>query len=165
MSEPQETPLDRERDRRQSEAALAIARGTGRALYALGFASLAEVGLPNGRRADLMGLSGKGELWIVEIKSSIEDFRADQKWPEYREFCDRLLFAVAPGFPIDILPADTGLILADRYGGEMVRAAPEHRLAGARRKAITLRFARLAALRLQSVWDADARIAPDNIPG
>lgn len=158
---PGEMPLDRERDRRQSEAALAIARGAGRLLYALRFAQLAEVALPNGRRADLMCVSDKGEVWIVEIKSSIEDYRADQKWPEYRDYCDRLLFAVAPGFPVEILPQDTGLILADRYGGELIRPAPEHKLAGGRRKAITLRFARLAALRLQAAGDPDAKIDPN----
>jgi hypothetical protein len=83
----------------------------------------------------------------------VEDFRVDNKWPEYRDFSDALFFAVAPSFPIDILPADTGLILADRYGGEIVRPAPQMRLAGARRKAMTLRFARAAALMLQTVAD------------
>lgn len=158
-----ETPLDRDADRRQSEAALAIARGARRALYALGLACAAELVLPNGRRADLICLSEKGDVWIVEIKSSIEDFRSDQKWPEYRDYCDRLLFAVAPGFPTEILPESAGLILADRYGGEMVRAGPEHRLAPARRKAITLRVARVAALRLQAAGDPDARFDPDTI--
>jgi hypothetical protein len=89
----------------------------------------------------------------VEVKSSIEDFRVDHKWPEYRDFSDALFFAVAPDFPVDILPADTGLILADRYGGEIVRAAPETRLAPARRKSMTLRFARAAALALQTLSD------------
>jgi hypothetical protein len=110
-----------------------------------------------------MVLTPAGDIWIVEIKSSIEDFRSDQKWPEYRDYCDRLLFAVAPGFPVEILPQGTGLVLADRYGGELVRAAPEHRLAAARRRALTLRMARIAALRLQSAADPDARIDPDAI--
>lgn len=122
-------------------------------MRALGFASINELPLPNGRRADVVGLSPSGDIWIVEVKSSIEDFRVDNKWPEYRDFSDALLFAVAPAFPVDILPTDTGLILADRYGGEIVRAAPEARLAAARRKAMTLRFARAAALTLQAVWD------------
>ena len=86
---------------------------------------------------------------------SLEDFRTDQKWPEYREYCDRLFFAVAPAFPREILPADTGLIVADRYGGDILRAAPEHRLAGARRKAMTLRLVHTAAHRLQAVVDPD----------
>lgn len=130
-----------------------VCRGVGRLMRALGFASLNELSLPNGRRADVVGLSASGDIWIVEVKSSIEDFRVDNKWPEYRDFSDSLFFAVAPGFPVDILPEDTGLILADRFGGEIIRPAPEARLAAARRKSMTLRFARAAALTLQSVAD------------
>jgi hypothetical protein len=130
-----------------------VCRGVGRLMRALGFASLNELPLPNGRRADVVGLSASGDIWIVEVKSSIEDLRADHKWPEYRDFSDALFFAVAPDFPVEILPADTGLILADRYGGEIVRPAPELRLAPARRKSMTLRFARAAALTLQTVSD------------
>jgi hypothetical protein len=130
-----------------------VCRGAGRLLRAHGYACLNELPLPNGRRADVIGLSRSGNIWIVEVKSGVEDFRVDIKWPEYRDFCDALFFAVAPDFPVDILPADTGLILADRYGGEIVRAAPEHRLAPARRKAMTLRIARAAALTLQSHLD------------
>jgi hypothetical protein len=130
-----------------------VCRGAGRLMRAHGLASLNELPLPNGRRADVVGLSPSGDIWIVEVKSGVEDFRVDQKWPEYRDFSDLLFFAVAPGFPVDILPPDTGLILADRYGGEIVRPAPEVRLAPARRKAMTLRFARAAALTLQSVVD------------
>jgi hypothetical protein len=125
-----------------------ILRGVQRVLKSYGFESMGEVVLANGRRADAMAIGPKGDLWIVEIKSSIADFRADSKWPEYRDYCDRLFFAVAPDFPIEILPAETGLILADRYGGEMAREAPEMRLAAARRKAVTLAFARAAAARL-----------------
>ena len=128
-----------------------------------GLAAVSEVALANGRRADVAGVADSGEIWIVEIKSSLEDFRADQKWPEYREFCDRLFFAVAPTFPREVLPEDTGLIVADRYGGEIVRPAPEHKLAGARRKAMTLRLARTAALRLQGVIDPDGGF--EELPG
>jgi hypothetical protein len=120
-------------------------------------APVSEVSLANGRRADIAAVAASGEIWIVEIKSSVEDFRTDQKWPEYREFCDRLFFAVAPGFPREILPADTGFVIADRYGGEIVRAAPEHRLAGARRKAMTLRLVHTAAFRLQAAMDPEGR--------
>ena len=120
-------------------------------------APVSEVSLANGRRADIAAVAESGEIWIVEIKSSIEDFRADQKWPEYRDYCDRLFFAVAPAFPNEILPADTGLIIADRYGGEIVRAAPEHKLAGARRKAMTLRLVHTAAFRLQAAIDPEGR--------
>jgi hypothetical protein len=140
-------------DGRQSEAALAIARGARRCLLAHGLATLTEFSLANGRRADLIALSPGGEIWIVEIKSSIADFRADQKWPDYRDFCDRLLFAVDSRFPSEVLPADCGLILADKYGGEIVRAAPEHKLSPARRKAVTQRVARIAALRLHALAD------------
>jgi hypothetical protein len=143
-------------DGRQSPAAFDICRGVARLLKAHGLAAVTEVGLANGRRADVVGLSAAGAIWIVEIKSCLEDFRSDQKWHEYREFCDRLLFAVGPSFPVEVLPPDAGLIVADRYGGEIVRAAPEHKLPTARRKALTLRLARLAALRLQSVIDPDA---------
>ena len=142
-------------DGRQSQRAAEIARGAQRLLALYGMRSLPELSLASGRRADLMALGEKGEVWIVEIKSSLEDFRADQKWPEYRDYCDRLYFAVAADFPREVLPADTGLIIADRYGGDMVREAPEHRLAGARRKAVTHRFARVAAGRLMSIADPE----------
>lgn len=144
-------------DGRQSASALEIQRGVVRLMATLGLAAVCEMTLASGRRADVMGLGDKGEIWIVEIKSSVEDFRSDQKWPEYRDWCDRLLFAVSPQFPVEMLPEDAGLILADRYGGELVRAAPEQRLPGARRKAVTLRFARQAAARLSSLEDAVAR--------
>ena len=95
-------------DGRQSAAAFDICRGVARVLRLHGMATVSEVSLANGRRADVARVDGKGEIWIVEIKSSIEDFRADRKWPEYRDFCDRLFFAVAPAFPREILPPDTG---------------------------------------------------------
>jgi len=145
-------------DGRQSPAALAIARGSGRLLMSLGLSSLAEMPLPNGRRADLVVLSAAGDIWIIEVKSCIEDFRSDQKWPEYRDFADRLYFAVAPEFPTDVLPPDTGLIVADRYGGDIRRDAPEHRLTAARRKAMLLRFARLGAMRQQALLDPELKI-------
>lgn len=142
-------------DGRQSEAALAIARGARRCLLAHGLATLTEFTLANGRRADLIALASSGEIWIVEIKSSVADFRADQKWPDYRDFCDRLLFAVDSRFPLDILPADCGLMLADKYGGEIFRTAPEHKLPPARRKAVLQRFARIASLRLHALADPE----------
>ena len=129
-------------------AAREILRGVQRVLKAHGLESLSEVVLANWRRADVMAISASGDIWIVEIKSSIADFRSDQKWPDYRDYCDRLFFAVSPDFPNEILPAETGLILADRYGGEIMRDAPEQRLTAARRKAVTLAFARVAAARL-----------------
>jgi hypothetical protein len=142
-------------DGRQSAAAFDICRGAWRLLRTHGMAAVCEVSLANGRRADLMAVSENGEIWIIEIKSSIEDFRADQKWPEYRDYCDRLFFAIAPAFPTEVLPADAGVIIADRYGGEILRAAPEHKLAGARRKAVMLRLVHTAAFRLQAAIDPD----------
>jgi hypothetical protein len=136
-----------------------VCRGVCRLLRDLGHACIAELPLPNGRRADVVGLSQSGDLWIVEVKSGVEDFRTDHKWPEYRDFSDALFFAVAPGFPLELIPADTGLILADRYGGEIVRQAPETRLAPGRRKAMTLRFAHCAALSLQAALDPALKIS------
>ncbi len=125
-------------------------------LKTLGFVCLLEFPLKNNRRADLIALGPSGEVWIAEIKSSVADFRADQKWPEYREYCDFFFFAVASDMPVEILPDETGLIFADKYGAEIMREAPEHRLVGARRKALMLRFARAAAHRLQGFTDPDA---------
>ena len=150
---PAETGSDVAEVLRRDAVTREVCRGVGRLLRALGHASLNELPLPNGRRADVVGLSAAGDIWIVEVKSSVEDLRVDHKWPEYRDFSDALFFAVAPAFPLDLIPADTGLILADRYGAEIVRPAPEHRLAPARRKSMTLRFARAAALTLQAVAD------------
>jgi hypothetical protein len=129
------------------ETTATVTRGAYRLLTALGYAPLAEVTLPNGRRADLMALGPKGEIFIVEVKSGIEDFRVDLKWPEYRPYCDAFAFAVSPEFPREILPDGPGLIVADNFGGAILRDAPVEPLAGARRKALTLAFARLAALR------------------
>ena len=145
-------------DGRHSARAAEIGRGVCRLLALHRFACVYELPLASGRRADVAAISDAGEIWIVEIKSSLEDFRVDQKWPEYREFCDRLLFAVAPGFPVEVLPDGTGLIIADRFGGEIARPAPEHRLPGARRKAVTLRLARAAAMRLCAIYDPDAAL-------
>ena len=125
-----------------------VRRGVQRLFAELRLSVLPELTLASGRRADLIALGPKAEIWIVEIKTSIEDFRVDRKWPEYRDFCDRLFFATHRQVPPDIFPADCGLILSDGYGAELRRDAPEHRLAPARRKALTLQFARSAADRL-----------------
>ncbi|MEO8668074.1 MAG: MmcB family DNA repair protein [Bauldia sp.] len=146
-------------DGRQSERAAAIQRGVGRLLRAQSFAMVCELPLSTGHRADVVGLGPDGEIWIVEIKSSLEDFRVDMKWPEYRHSCDRLFFATHGAVPLDIFPAEAGLILADAYGAEMIRHAPEHRLAGARRKVMLVRFAQAAALRLHGLMDPAAPAA------
>jgi hypothetical protein len=140
-------------DRRQSETALAIARGTARLLRSLGFSCISELSLPSGRRADLVALNERGEIWIVEIKSSIEDLRADQKWQDYRAHCDRLFFAFTQDLPCEIFPAETGLIVADAYGAHMHCEAPEHRLPAPTRKLMMLRFANTAAQRLNRLHD------------
>ena len=124
-----------------------VTRGAGRFLVSLGYAPLAEVTLPNGRRADLMALGPRGDVLIVEVKSGLEDFRTDRKWPEYLPYCDAFYFAVGPHFPQDVLPPEPGMIVADGFGGAVVREAPSTPLAPARRKALTLAFARLAAMR------------------
>jgi hypothetical protein len=147
---PSNSPLV---DGRQSETALAIARGTARYLHALGYCVVSELPLPSGRRADLVALGGDGEIIIVEIKSSVADFRADQKWMDYRRHCDRLFFATHAGVPCDIFPTEAGLIVADAFGASIVSEAPEQRIAAATRRSVTLRFAHAAALRLQAVAD------------
>jgi hypothetical protein len=131
----------------RAAAAAAIARGTARLLHALGFCAIGELPLASGRRADLVALGADGEIVIVEIKSSVADFRADRKWLEYRRHCDRLFFATALGVPPETFPADAGLIVADAFGAAIEREAPEHRLPPATRRSMTLRFARAAALR------------------
>lgn len=143
-------------DRRQSVNAMKVRRGACRLLRAHAFLPIAEVGLASGRRADLVALGPHGEIWIVEIKSSPEDLRADQKWPDYRLHCDRLFFATLPEVAHAPFPEDAGFILSDGHRAEIVRMAPEHRLAGATRKAMTLRFAALAARRLHDMEDPEA---------
>jgi hypothetical protein len=144
-----EPPLDG----RQSETALAVARGTTRLLHAHGFSVVNELPLPSGRRADLTALDAKGEIWIVEIKSSIADLRADQKWMDYRAHCDRLFFATTQQVPCEIFPPDTGLIVADAFGASFVCEAPQHRLPAPTRKTMMLLFGRAAASRLQALAD------------
>jgi len=142
-------------DGRQSDRAMLVRRGLQILLNDMRFAVLPELALANGRRADLVGLSEKGEIWIIEIKSSIEDFRVDRKWPDYRAYCDRLFFATHPEVPLDIFPDDCGLLLSDGYGAHLLREAPEHKLPPATRKAVTLDFSRSAAQRLMMAeWAA-----------
>ena len=135
-------------DGRQSDRAMLVRRGVQRLFADLKLSMVPELALASGRRADLVALGPSGEIWIVETKSSIEDFRTDSKWPDYRQHCDRLFFATHAGVPADIFPQDCGLIIADEWSGHLLREAPEHRLAAATRKAMMLRFARAAADRL-----------------
>jgi len=133
------------------EITAAVTRGAARLLVDLGYAPLSEVTLPNGRRADLMALSPKGHIAIIEVKSGLEDYRVDRKWHEYMPYCDSFAFAVAPEFPREILPEEPGLIVCDAFGGAVLREAPSVPLAGARRKALTIAFGRLAAMRAAGV--------------
>lgn len=140
----------------ESLSAILLARGVCRELQQLGYASLLEVALADGRRADVMAVDGSGDIAIVEVKSSLADFRADRKWPEYWEFCDRLFFAVAADFPRDVIPDECGLIVADPFGAAVLRPSPVQRLSAPRRRAVTLRFARIGALRLRRTLDPGA---------
>jgi hypothetical protein len=135
-----------------------VRRGVQRLLIAMGAVAIPELPLVTGRRADLVALTRKGDIWIIEIKSSVEDFRTDRKWPEYRAFCDRLFFATHPDVPAAIFPAEAGFILSDGYGAEMLRDAPEHRLGAPARKALTLRIARAGAARLTAAEMAGVAI-------
>ena len=130
-----------------------LARGVARALRALDFVTVEEMVPVSGLRVDLMALGPKGEVWVIECKSGRADFRADQKWQGYLEFCDRFFWAVDADFPTELLPEGTGLILADAYDAEIVRMGAETPLAGARRKALLHKFARHAAARLHAYRD------------
>ncbi len=141
--------------------AILLARGIARTLEQLGYASLAEFPLANGRRADILALAKNGELIIIEIKSSVADFRADRKWTSYRDFADRLYFAVPNEFPSMLIPEDCGLIVADSFGAAILRHGVTTPLAPARRRAVTLRFALAAASRLRRHLDPDAGLLRD----
>lgn len=130
------------------DVTLALARGVTRLLLDHGLTPVLEAPLANGRRADVMALTAQGEIWIVETKSCLADYVYDEKWPDYLEYCDRFFFGVTEEFPRDLIPKETGLIVADGFGGAILRDSPVRTLNAARRKAVTLMFARLAATRL-----------------
>jgi len=130
-----------------------LARGVARAMRALDFVTVEELVPTPGLRVDVMALGPKGEVWVIECKSGLADYRTDQKWHNYLEWCDRFFWAVGSDFPTAILPPETGLILADAYYAEIVRMGPETPLSGARRKVTVQKFARHAALRLQALRD------------
>jgi hypothetical protein len=153
MSSPFAPITEMPADGRQSETALKVARGTARLLHLHGYCVVSELPLASGRRADLVALGRDGEIWIVEVKSSVADFRADQKWTDYRMHCDRLFFATTVEVPSEIFPTDAGLIVADAFGAQIVSEAPEHKLHASTRKSMMLSIARVAALRLQSMAD------------
>jgi len=140
----------------QPATAAALARGVCRALQQLGYASLIEFPLANRRRADILALGKTGDLMIIEIKSSVADFRADRKWAGYRDFADRLYFAVPNAFPVILIPEECGLIVADAFGAAVLRHGLATPLAPARRRTLTLRFAHHAAARLRRHLDPEA---------
>jgi len=135
-----------------------LARGVARHLASLGFACIEEFVPARGLRVDVLALGAKGELWVIECKSGLPDFRSDGKWHNYLEWCDRFFWAVDAQFPVEVLPDETGLMIADGYDAEVVRMAPEVKLAAARRKKLTHKFARHAALRLQGLKDPGAAL-------
>lgn len=139
----------------RANAAALLSRGLTRFFAAHGIVSLPEFTLRCGRRADLICLDAKCRVTIIEIKSSVEDFRCDQKWPEYLEYCDEFYFAVPESFPQALIPADQGLIVADGYGATIIRASAAFQLNAARRRALLLQFAQLAAARLQALNDPE----------
>lgn len=143
-------------DGRQSPTAAAVQRGTSRMLYRAGFASVCELTLSTRRRADILAINTKGEIWIVEIKSSPADYMSDHKWREYMDYCDRFFFAIPADMDPDLIDTDAGLIIADAYGAEIMRSSEEAKLSPARRKAVTLLTARTTALRLQFAADPKA---------
>lgn len=142
-------------DGRQSETARAVARGTRRLLRAHGYATVTELPLSDGRRADIVALGQDGTITIIEVKSSVADYRADAKWRFYQAHCDRLLFAIPAVMPPEIIPEEAGLIVADAYGAEIIRDATEKRLAAATRKAMFIRFGQAAAHRLHRLGDPE----------
>jgi hypothetical protein len=148
-------------DLRQSPTALKVQRGVMRFLRAAhDFCCYAEVPLANGRRADVLGVGPKGEIWIVEIKSSLIDFQVDQKWPNYKDFCDRFFFAKPPELDADIFPASEGLMVGDGHDAAILRMAAEEPLPGARRKAVMLKLARLGADRIHTLMDPEGGSFP-----
>ncbi len=138
---------------RGTPATRALTRGVCRMMGEMGLGTLVEFRLPNHRRVDVIGLGGDGEFTIVEIKSTVEDFRGDRKWREYLPFCERFYFAVPEGFPLDILPEECGVIVADRFGGAIRRESPAGSVNGARKRRQLQRFAHAAATRLQNLND------------
>lgn len=137
-----------------------VARGVSRLLIQEGYSPILEFSLANGRRLDVAALGADGTVAGVEIKVALADLRSDAKWPDYLEFCERFYFAIPPDFPDEFVPQGTGLIVADRYGGAIVRQAPAATLHASRRKAVTLRFAKVAAERLALALELAAEMRP-----
>lgn len=145
-----------ERQSARPSVTRAVIRGVRRRFAAHGAATVCEMPLANGRRADIVAIDGAALLTIVEVKSGPEDWRSDYKWRDYRAYCDQFFLAVSPDFPIDLIPDDVGLMVADAFDAEVIRPAARTTLAGARRKAMLIRFAQLAGTRLLRLEDPQA---------
>ena len=137
------------------ETAGDLARGICRFLADMGYRTLTEFTLSNGRRADVLAMNPQGALAVVEIKCSLADLRADAKWPDYRPFCDTFYFAVPGHFPREALPADTGILLADRFGAVIERQPPHHKVHASRRRSVVVNFGLVAAARLHQHLDPE----------
>ncbi len=141
-------------DARQSKTALKVQRGVMRMLRKEhDFCCFAEVSLANSRRCDIVAIGPRAQLWIVEIKSSIEDFRVDNKWHQYKDYCDQFYFAKPAELSAEIFPQNEGLIVADNHGARILRPSPEDILPAARRKAMMIKLARLGADRVHNLMD------------
>jgi hypothetical protein len=147
--------LFRMKTQRSLQPGQLLQRGVSRHLASLGFACLEEFVPARGLRVDVIGFGPKGEIWVVECKSCRADFTSDTKWQGYLEWADRFFFAVDEDFPVELLPEDQGLIMADAYTAEVLRMGPQVKLAAARRKAVVQEFATTAARRLQMLRDPD----------
>ena len=141
-----------------SVTALDVARGVSRLLIQEGYSPILEFALANGRRLDVAALGADGTMLGVEIKVALQDLKYDQKWPEYLEYCELFYFAIPPDFPDEFVPRETGLIVADRYGGAIVRPSARSVLHPGRRKAVTLSFARVAAERLSQILETSQNL-------
>jgi hypothetical protein len=133
-----------------------LARGVARHFSSLGWVSIEELAPVRGLRVDVMALGPKDEIWVIECKSNLADFRSDRKWGRYLEWCDRFFWAVDTRFPIDELPKITGLMIGDAYNSEIIRMGPETKMASSRRKGIVHKFAVNAARRLHEIRDTIA---------
>ena len=140
---------------KRPEVTLAVCRGACRLMRQSGYTVLLEMPLPDGRRADIFAIGPSGELAIVEVKSSIEDWRVDEKWPDYLDWCDLFYVAVPVDFPQPLIPDEAGLIVADAYGGAILRASQRRPVVAARRKSLLIESARLASERLARLEDPD----------
>jgi hypothetical protein len=146
-----------------TSTAAEVARGVSKLLIQEGYSPILEFTLPNGRRLDVAALGPGGEMLGVEIKVALADLRGDAKWPEYLDYCDLFYFAIPPDFPPEHVPAQTGLMIADRYGGAIVKAATAQDLHPSRRKSVILSFAKIAAERLAAMTEAMAQAAIPNL--